>query len=433
MKQRIVKLFTWLVVLGGLGALVASQMAHKPAEKKENAKREPKPISVTIESPVIRPVQRSVRGVGTIFGCEEIPISTKVEGRVVRLHKRVGDIVKPGDLLLELDPTDYQLAVNEAQRMVELELTKLSLQQMPAPGKFDPKKVPGVMKAMALETLALARKERSMKANTSMSLDEKQQLAAEYEVAKTNVSQAVLEAEATLAAARQRQATLDTLLQRLSDCRIIAPTPGTIEATDPTSQPAQVEYVVAARSVSEGEMLRILPGTSESLLKLVIDRPLKLMVKIPERFRPELAVNQEVQLEVETSMNEMFRGVVARIYPAVEKSSRTFQVEIRIPNDDRRLAPGSFAWASILTKLDPKVTLVPEEAIVRFAGVTKIFVQEGEKAREIVVETGISVEINDKDRSRTFTEVRGTIPTGAKVITSGQTQLADGSMIRVRE
>jgi hypothetical protein len=65
--------------------------------------------------------------------------------------------------------------------------------------------------------------------------------------------------------------------------------------------------------------------------------------------------------------------------------------------------------------------------------VTKIFVQEGEKAREIVVETGISVEINDKDRSRTFTEVRGTIPTGAKVITSGQTQLADGSMIRVRE
>jgi RND family efflux transporter MFP subunit len=431
--KRVLRLGVWLLVLGGVGALVASQMTHKPTEKKENAKREVKPITVTYEPVLVREMPRAVRGVGTLYGREEVPISTKVEGRVVRIHKEVGDVVKPGDLLLELDPTDYKLAANEAKRMVELELTRLSLKELPASGKFDPSRVPGVIRAVAMENLALARKDRSLKANSSMSLDEKQQMAAEYEVARTNVSQAVLEAESTLAAARQKQAVLDSLQQKVLDCRVVAPTPGSIDIGDRTSQAAsEVEYVVASRNVSEGEMLRILPGTSESLLKLVIDRPLKLMVKVPERFRNEIAPNQPVELEVETFPNEKFPGSVLRIHPAVEKVSRTYQVEIRVPNHERRLSPGSFGRVSILTKLDPKVVFVPEEAVARFAGVTKIFLLEGDKAREVLVETGTSVEIPHGDQSRTFTEVRGNIPEGAQVITSGLTQLASKSVVRVR-
>ena len=58
-----------------------------------------------------RSVRRTVSAVGSLYGRDEVNITPKVEGRVVKIHRDVGDVVRPGDVLLEIDPTDYQLAV----------------------------------------------------------------------------------------------------------------------------------------------------------------------------------------------------------------------------------------------------------------------------------------------------------------------------------
>lgn len=58
-----------------------------------------------------------------------------------------------------------------------------------------------------------------------------------------------------------------------------------------------------------------------------------------------------------------------------------------------------------------------------FAGVNKVFVVDGDKAK--------SVEVTVGTRDKEWLEVTG-LPAGAKVITSGQSQLVDGSLIRVR-
>jgi multidrug efflux pump subunit AcrA (membrane-fusion protein) len=59
-----------------------------------------------------------------------------------------------------------------------------------------------------------------------------------------------------------------------------------------------------------------------------------------------------------------------------------------------------------------------------FAGVTKVYVAEGDVARSVEVELGV--------REKNRVEVRGDLMPGARVITSGQSQLVDGSPIRVR-
>jgi multidrug efflux pump subunit AcrA (membrane-fusion protein) len=127
---------------------------------------------------------------------------------------------------------------------------------------------------------------------------------------------------------------------------------------------------------------------------------------------------------------------VARVNPTVDRTSRTFQAEVHVPNDDRRLSAGSFARADILTRIDPQARTVPEEAVVSFAGVTKVFAVTGGRAREVHVRTGGSLTVDGPGGRRTWVELEGAgaeLAPGTPVVTSGQSQLADGAAVRVRE
>src|SRR5262245_6590476 len=75
---------------------------------------ESKAVKVTVEPVTFRSVQRIVGVVGTLHGYEEISLGAKVEGRVHKIAHDVADRVKPGEVLLEIDPTDYQLAMRQA-------------------------------------------------------------------------------------------------------------------------------------------------------------------------------------------------------------------------------------------------------------------------------------------------------------------------------
>ena len=121
-----------------------------------------------------------------------------------------------------------------------------------------------------------------------------------------------------------------------------------------------------------------------------------------------------------------YAGTVSRIYPTVEPGTRTFQVEIQVPNPNGELKPGSFAKAAILTRSDPHAITVPLSALVQFAGITKIFLAEEGRAKEVPVVLGTQttdwVEI-----------VKPSLPTGSLVITSGQMTIASDSVVAIRE
>jgi RND family efflux transporter MFP subunit len=429
----------WLLTAGVVGAVavggvVAFGRGGTPAVTVPDAPTEKRAVAVALEPVTARPVRRTVSVVGSLYGRDEVTITPKVEGRVLKIHHDVGDTVRPGDTLLELDPADFRLAVAEARRGLELELAKLGLNELPT-GAFDVNALPSVVRAAALEKNAAARRDRLDRLGSGVSTaEEREQVTTEFEVAKANHRSAVLEAEATLAAARQRQAMLETAEQKLRDTRVAVPRPS--DRLAPDGKPLEdAEYVVAARSVSEGEIVQTMPipGLNSTLFKLVIDRPLKLRATVPERHRGEVKVGMAVDLTVEAYPGETFAGTVARVSPAVDRASRTFAVEIHVPNVDRRLSPGSFSKAAILTRVDEKAATVPEEALVSFAGVTKVFVVKDGVARAVPVRPGVAVDVPGAGRPRTWVEVEGELPVGTPVVTNGQTQLADGTAVRVRE
>ena len=108
-----------------------------------------------------------------------------------------------------------------------------------------------------------------------------------------------------------------------------------------------------------------------------MDSVLKLQATVPERYIGQVRKGQKVQIHVEAYPERVFGGEVIWVNPTVDRISRTFLVEIQVPNADRPLKAGGFAKAEVLTRVDAQGWTVPAEAILSFAGSTKIMVARG--------------------------------------------------------
>ncbi len=419
MKRILFVALALSIVTVGIGAFVYLRHQKPPVAAKPAApvKVEPAAVAVTVEPVTVRTIRRSAEVVGTFMGREEITISPKIGGRVAKLHYDVGDIVRPGDVLLEIEDVDYKLAVEEAQKAVESELAKLGLTELPDEDA-DVDDLPTVMREHWVKEKA-ARKLQRIESLTNKSVatqEDFDQAQADHGVAKANHQQAIMEARATLAAARHKQAMLAIAERKLADTKIVVPKPTKAEGDD-------VQFVVAKRMVSEGEMLQATPPTE--IFRLVMDSSLKLVATVPERHVSDVKLDLAVAITVEAYPGQTFTGVVSRINPTVDPASRTFQIEVLVPNDARQLKAGSFAKATIETERDAVAPTIPEESLVTFAGVRKVFVVRDGKAYPIEVQTGA--------HGDHWLEVSGEITPGTQVITTGYTRLAEGTPVRIRE
>lgn len=401
-------------------ALLLAGCAPKPPDTSATA--EPAAVPVTVADVSRQTLRRTIPVTGTLSGYEDVTLSPKVDGRVVAARYNLGDPAVPGAVLLEIDPTDYLKSVVWERRGLDAELARLGLTAIPA-GPFDVDGVPEVVRAEAARLNARRSFER-VKTLSSASKSEVETAETELKVAEANKRAAAAQAEATLASAKTRQASLEMAEQKLRDCQLRAPEPAGWGAWAAAVGPgyAPLQYTVAAKMVSEGEMARGFPGTN--VYRLVISHLLKLKATVPERYAPEVRVGQPVEVRVDAFADAVFAGRIARISPTVDPASRTFAIEVEVPNVDGRLKAGGFARAHLITG-ENTVTAVPPPALVVFAGVTKVFVADGTKAKAVSVEVGV--------REKDWVEVRGDLPAGAKLLTSGFTQLFDGCPIKVRE
>lgn len=376
-------------------------------------------VPVSIASVELREVQRRVSVVGTLHGFERVVITPKVEGRVQAIHFDVGDRLAPGASLLELDPTDYQLAVEEAKQSLNQELSRLDLKQLP-PDNFDVEQLPSVESARLLLKNAQQKFERqkTLLGQNASSGQAFEQAETDLKVADTALRQALLNARATLAAVKYRESLLNQTLQKLSETQVKAPMLG-----NSLRSSALESFVVSKRMASVGEMVRAFPSTP--VFELVMDDVLKLHVMVPERYMAQVQMGLDVEVRVEAYPNEVFPGKVARINPTVDPQSRSFDVEAHVLNPDHRLRHGGFAKAEVVVGTADKAITVPLEAVTRFAGVSKVFTVRDETAREVEIAIGT--------QGPGWVEALGGLQAGDVVVTSGQSKLANGTRVSVRE
>jgi RND family efflux transporter MFP subunit len=403
---------TWIIgVVLGLLALPA-------CERKDARTKAARDLSVpvTLAQATLAPFQRTVQVVGTLYGDQEATISAKVAGRVASVPKDVGDRAHPGEELLQIEQADYRLAQQQKTYAVQELLAKLALKELPS-GDFDATTVPTVQRARLRAENARAKYDRGTQLHSQtpplLSDQDFADLKTAWEVAQSDYAVELLTAQSLLTEARSRQADLEMAKEKLDSTTVRAPQSG-----NPGNDPSK-PYAVVGRMVSVGEYVK--EGTP--VFRLVADDPVKLRASVPERYVSQVQVGQQASALVEAYTQE-FTGQVQRINPQVDPTSRTFTVEIVIPNEKRLLKPGSFARAKILTRLDQNVVFVPRDAVVTFAGVSKVFTITDAKAVQHGVEVG--------QASQDLLEITKGLQGTEQLVIENAGKLADGVPVRLR-
>lgn len=412
-----------MLLLASLLALTQSgcqQHASHAAAPSQEAKPEVRPVTVTTAPLESRSIQRRIAVVGSLNALETIDIGAKVSGRVDRVLVDISDRVSPGDVLVEIDPVDYELAVEEAQRSLEQQLARVGLAELP-PEDFDVEKLPAVVRSRLLVEHAQKEFERAKKLaeKGAGTLQEFEQAETNLRVEQAAERQTMIEINTTKAAIRHSVTRLETAKRQLAETMVMAPKLAEYSML-PTG--GTLQYAVSKRMVAPGETLAAASG---ALLQLVIDDVLKLKATVPERYAGQLKVGQRVEVNVEAYPSEIFDASISRISPVVDVESRTFEVEALVPNADQRLKCGAFAKANIVVQESAEAVTAPLEAISSFAGVTKLFVVVDGKSTQVPVELGA--------RGEGWVEVVGKVSPGMQAVTSGHSQLANGTPVEVRE
>lgn len=182
-----------------------------------------------------------------------------------------------------------------------------------------------------------------------------------------------------------------------------------------------VSGVVTARNYDPGDMTGSLP-----ILTVAQVRPIKAVINVSETEYSRVHTGMSVDLTFDTYGEEAFTGTISKIMPTVDPTTRTFGVEITLPNTDGRVLPGMFGRAS-LTLGEANHVVVPDRAVVKQQGsgdkYIYVYNPESSTVNFVKVELG--------QRLGAAYEVISGIEPGQLVVTSGQNALADGKKVRL--
>lgn len=349
-------------------------------------------------------LERRIDVTGTLAAEDQVTVSFKVTGRLDSLAVDLGSSVERGDVIGRLTPTDFNLRVSQADAALQQARARLGL---PAGGSDDRVVVEDtavVRQAKAVldqARLTRNRAESFLKdgIGSQASFDEAD---ASWKVAEGRYQDAIEEVRNRQALLTQRRTELDLAKQALTDSTLTAPFAGRIRE----------------RHATPGQFL----GTGAPVVTIVKVSPLRLRLSIPEREAASVRVGQPVRVTLEGDPT-VHEGRVARISPAIEEASRTLSIEAEVANASGALRPGAFANAQVVTLAQEPAILLPDAAIVSFAGVDKVFVVEAGKARERRVTLG--------RRHAGQVEVLGGIKAGEMVV-AAPGNLVEGQAVTVQ-
>lgn len=284
---------------------------------------------------------------------EQVFYAPSSPGRIEKIHVEVGDRIRKGQLLVEMDKTQLHQA--------QVQLTNLETEYNRAV---------------------------QLKQTGSISQQAYDAAVTQYEVAKSNVS--FLE----------------------ENTKLLAPFNG----------------IVTGKFYENGEMYSSTPtggATKASIISIEQINPLKAYVNMTEQYYSMVKPGTPVELKSAIYPDRTFPGKVNIVYPTIDKNSRTFTVEVKIPNTDEVLRPGMFGTINFLIG-ETEAIVVPALAVLKLQGANNryVFLNDGGKAKRVEVTMGKRFE----DQVEI---ISSEIKAGDELITVGQARLVDGTPLNI--
>lgn len=330
------------------------------------------PIQFPVEvAPVeARDVEYVVSAVGSVEAFERVQITARVAGAVERVLFTEGQAVKKGDVLAEIEPARYAIAVRSAEAALAKAKASLSEARAGAERRAAVNEAsPGLLPAEQLETY-------QTRART---------------------------AEAEVASAK---AMLDQAQLNQRDAYVRAPMDG----------------VLQTRTVQTGQYVQ--PGLV--MATLLRREPLLLRFTVPEADVARLQPGMTARFQVR-SQGGSYTAKITHVAEAADDASRMVPVTAEVSGEAvQKLRPGVFATVAVPVETRGGSPVVPQTAVRASEKGFLAYVVEGDKARERVLELGMRT-------ADGRVEVRDGLKPGETLVVRGGEALRDGVAVRVAE
>ena len=362
------------------------------------------PVEVRVERVEEGGIPEIVAANGELYAEEEATLGPKVPGRIAKLYVDLGDKVKAGQVLAELEKDDYEFRLRQAEALTNQTRARLGILDQESD-------------AVTPEETAIVKQSAAQLKEARFIFQTTETLAKEGVLSKIDMEKAGVARDAAEAAYQgaleqvmqlraelvERRAQLELIRQNLADCEIRSPFDG----------------AVTERIASLGEYLPV----NGPVVRVVRQDPLRLRLEVPERAATRVRVGQRIDVRME-GLRETPAGRVVRISPAIDATNRSLLVEGEIPNPTGALRPGAFAEGLITVNPDARGIAVARDSVLSFAGVERVFVAVDGKLEDRVVKTG---RLLAEDRI----EVLEGLESGAQVVRQVNDRFTPGQPVRV--
>lgn len=284
------------------------------------------------------------------------PIWARTNGYIIRYLVDIGDQVKEGDLLAEIDTPEVDQELLQAQAELD--------------------------NSIALFGVAKITSDRWQKL-----WDKNREAVTKQEVDLYNGNTKA--AEATVISNQKNVARLNYLKQFQE---VYAPFDGTI----------------TQRSIDIGSLiLGNLNETPQELFQIVDTHLIRFFVQVPQNYFRQVKVGLEAEVTIREFPEKIFKGTVTRYAKALDPNARTLLTEVDVENRDRILYPGLYGRVKFFMHPDTINFIIPTTAIIIHSGFPHVAVVDENQivhlkrvniGRDYGKEMGITLGLNENDR-----------------------------------
>jgi multidrug efflux system membrane fusion protein len=370
--------YWWIVLLAvcliAIGAYVFFSRAQSPSPKKGQGPVTPMVPVVAVEAKkTIFNVY--VTGLGSVTPLNTVTVKTRVDGQLMEVLFREGQIVSSGDLLAKIDPRPFEAQLTQAEGQMARDQALLKNAQLDLQ-RF----------RLLLEKAAIPRQQA----------DTQEALVHQYE-----------------GAVKADQGQIDNVKLQLVYCRITAPISGR----------------VGLRLVDPGNIVH---ATDPNGLVVITQlQPIAVIFRIPEDSLPQVLARLKTgeRLPVEVYDREMRQklavGSLLTVDNQIDPATGTVRLKAIFSNGKNELFPNQFVNTRLLVDVRREAVVVPASAIQRGPQSTFVYVVKADRTATVrPVNVG---EIQGGEAS-----IKTGLSPGELVVVDGQDRLREGTRVDLR-
>ena len=365
-----------LVLAGGYFAFTRITASGDAGAGKRGAEMPARPVPVVAAAVKTGDIDVYLDGLGTVTPLKTATVRSRVEGQLMRVLFKEGQLVKEGDLLAEIDARPFQVQLTQAEGQ-------------------------------------LAR-DQALLANAKIDLERYRTLYVQDSIAKQQVDTQASLVRQYEGAVKVDQGVVQNARLQLAYSKVTAPVSGRL----------------GLRQVDQGNIVRA--SDPNGLVVITQLKPITVVFTLPQDNLPVVMKRLQggERLKVDAFDREkktkLASGLLLTVDNQIDPATGTVKLKAEFPNDDGGLFPNQFVNARMLLDTQRAVTLVPTAALQRSAQGTFVYVVSPEQTVSLR-----QVKLGASDGDHTL--VQAGLAPGELVVVDGMDRLRDGAKVELAE